>query len=210
MDYYEYGTALKVPGIDPRIVELDGVHVWHVFEDSDTLHKVMSKDIGSFGQLKALVELSSIKAIGIGEDDYERAVASALAIDLAMKYWRVGRGKHVNREVLLASGQVSGNYINEVSALVNELDGDGLALIKELKAGKVSRFWSSKRRQLRSFFEDNGYIDHRDRYSREEILLQVMDTMQVKVQSGLITSTRVSELVDRVVSAEGSVLSNRL
>jgi energy-coupling factor transporter ATP-binding protein EcfA2 len=198
MDYYEYGTRLKVPGIDPSTTEIGGIHVWHVIEDGNTLYKVINNNIDSWGQLKAVSELSGLSMLGIEATDYERAVASAKAVEIAIQCWREGRGKRVDRQVLLDSGQVSGTHIDEVATLATNLGGDGLALIREIEAGQINRFWTSKREKLQEYLEEHGYIDRRDRLTEDEILLHVKLALAPKIQAGLITSARVDELVRRV------------
>jgi uncharacterized protein YhaN len=202
MDYADYAAALNVPGIDPATTDVDGVHVWHIFDDGETLYRVIRNNIFSCGQLRAFAELSGIGTIGIDEAQYERAAAAARAIEVALQCWREGRGKPVDRHVLIDSGQVSSTHIDATTALATELGRDGLALVEALKAGRIARFWSSKRERLREYLEENGYIDHRDRLSPDEIRLRVGQALSREIQAGVITGARVDELAGRVAAYE--------
>lgn len=72
--------------------------------------------------------------------------------------WGHGRGRPVDRIVLEQSDAVSETYIDEVTALAEQLNGDAAAIIERLEGKAVSGFRSRKIDELRAFFEQRGYL----------------------------------------------------
>lgn len=94
-----------------------------------------------------------------------------------VRSWRKGRGERVDRDALEDSGAASENFIDRVTALAEELNGDGGRIIEALRDGQVSRFRSDNMDELEAYFEDNGYIESVDPLEPEQIRVRVIDCL---------------------------------
>lgn len=197
MSYEEYGRALGVPGLDPLQDNIDGIHLWHVLDDTECLHNLLEKQIVNWGQLQLLVDHGGKELIDLTDGRLERAVAAAAAIHSAFSAWRVGRGKTVDRSVLSDSGSVSDAFIDKVSGLAHSLGGDAQALIEALEEGDVSRWRSTNTESLTEYLESNGFLTNQTPLSLGEIRIRVLARVANEVTQGLISES----LIDRIVGS---------
>ncbi len=174
MDYEDYGHALGVPNLDPSSESIDQVHLWHLLDDAQALHRLLRLRIVTWFQLRTLMCQGGHGLVPEGDGIPHRASAAARAVEEACRLWRIGRGKPVDRAVLEDSGCVSETFINEVSALAATLNGDAAALIQELEAGRVSRWRKSNTEGLRAYFEENGYLANAVPLPPEELRVRVL------------------------------------
>ena len=122
------------------------------------------------------------------------------AVEEFIRSWKKGRGKPVDREVLKESGAVSGSFIEEVTQLAKEANGEAERIIEALRDGEVSRFRAGKMDELEQFFEENGYIKPMDPLEPEEIRIRVVEAL---IKSGVPreqASERVDILLDRLAA----------
>jgi hypothetical protein len=101
----EYGRILKVPGIDRRR-GAGSVHLWHIIDDVELLHRVLALGIETWGQWHTIVEHGGGLGDDAQSDAYHRTAARANLIDSLGQLWRIGRGLPLNRHVIRES---SGN-----------------------------------------------------------------------------------------------------
>jgi len=98
---------------------------------------------------------------------------NAAALDEFAQRWCIGRGEPVDRAVLDASGAISETFIDRVTALAKELNGDGEQLVEALHAGEVDRFRSNKADELENYLRKEGYIVERESPDDDEIRLHM-------------------------------------
>lgn len=155
-----YGAELGVPSVDPRAPD-GSLHLFHLLRDDlSLLHHLMEHwRIRSLGQLEALLESSAASAAVSDPTLREQLAGRCSATRAWLAAWRYGRGRPVDRGALQASGAVSENFIEQVTNLAEELDGDGERLVAALRAGRVRRFYSSKAGELAEWLEEHGYLD---------------------------------------------------
>ena len=103
-----------------------------------------------------------------------RIISRTIAARAWVNIWGQGRGRPVDQNALEESGAVSGAFIERVSELANTLGGDGVELIKALRAGKIERFRSDNTQGLEDFLLEAGYIDEEEPYSAEERARQTL------------------------------------
>ncbi|MBI2874044.1 MAG: hypothetical protein HYY09_03060 [Firmicutes bacterium] len=179
--YAEYARILGVPGIDPRIDEVEGVHLWHLLDDTEVLYELLSLGIQTWGQFQALQSCGGIKAWAGGRDTrvprgtpgdyrlgmdlleeaYTQASTAARALEAAIKAWRIGRGRPVDRAVLLQSGLISETFLSRVAALVEKYGGDACEILAALELGELKGFRRQTLEGLREYLEEQGYLDPR-------------------------------------------------
>ena len=195
MSHEEYGRALGVPTIDPTADDLGSLHLWHVLDDVDLLHQLLCRRIVFWSQLRALLRHGGVGLVDTSGAQYERASVAARAVDTACRAWRIGRGRPVDREVLLDADCVSDKFVDVLAALAQENDGDAATLLQKLEAGGV-RYWrSDKTDQLREFLRERGYLSDDGQLSPDDIRVRVMASVADEIRDGLITQSYVDRLI---------------
>ncbi|RDZ49685.1 hypothetical protein C5C07_20170 [Haloferax sp. Atlit-4N] len=173
-NHASYGDELEVDPFNPHH-GVGTAHLWYVVDDVETLHQLMELGIERWGQLNNLLQWGNGDLYSVGSDQIPVAKKNAAALEEFIDAWKVGRGEPVDREVLDASGAVSGNFIDEVTALAESVNGDGRQIVNALHNGEVNRFRSGKANELETYLEENGYIEPRDTLDRGQIRARVIE-----------------------------------
>jgi hypothetical protein len=152
-----YAELLGVPEIDPH-TPLGGVHLWHLLDDMDALHRLLSLGITTWGQLEAL---DGVSATALSEHAEALAACRTRAgmMEAVLECWSIGRGKPVDRVVLRQSGQITDVFFERVRLLAEELNGNAAALVAALSNGRLKGYRAATIPSLNSYFEEHGYID---------------------------------------------------
>jgi hypothetical protein len=169
LSHTEYGDELSVPSFNPR-QGASALHLWYLIEDLDLLESLLKQGIDTWGQLKTLLEAEVTNFFPAEKQEQLAAVRQRgkLAADF-VDCWQIGRGKEVDRSVLLASEAVSDNFIEEVVELAEEVNGEARAVIEKLRSGAVTNFRQDKIAELEEHFRKNGYIAQEKPLSGGEI-----------------------------------------
>ncbi len=195
MSYEDYGRRLGVPGINPESVSADDLHLWHLLDDADVLHDLLSKGISRWGQLRTLMDhgaphlLSSI--------DEANARARAKVIERACECRQIGRPVQVDRRVLDDSGAITPTFFERVSDLSVRMNGDAAAIIDALERGDVPRFREDNILRLRDYFEEHGHLPTASILTTDEIRLELLSHLDAELKQGTIAS----EFIERTIAA---------
>jgi hypothetical protein len=165
-----YADAVGVApwsGWDP----LDALHLWYLLDTPAELEACLRRGYATWGQLRAAVERG--KRVPLADLDHAASRADAVAAWQAA--WRQGRGRRVDRDVLDASGAVSSAFIDDVTVLCGDCDGDAEALLACLQRGDVQRFQTRQVERLETFLLDEGYLTPDDRLSEPELRRRVAE-----------------------------------
>jgi len=195
LDYTAYGQLLSVPGINPATDGITRLHLWHLMDDANQLYSLLSRGISTWGQLRLLHEYGDAGLVG--DIVLQRADSAARAIDAACEAWRIGRGRPVDRQVLLESGSVSDTFINSASDLANQLNGDAGKLIEALESKRVPRWRQENTESLRGYFTENGYLTHESPLDAKEIRVRVLAVVSEDLQSGRLDDG----MIDRIIGS---------
>jgi uncharacterized protein YhaN len=161
VDHRVYRNLLDVDSFNPHH-GVGTAHLWYVVDDVDTLHDLLELGITYWGQLENLLRWGNGGLQTVGDDQLRVARENAAALEEFADAWKVGRGKPVDREVLDASGAVSGNFIDEVSELAGSLNGNGREIVETLHDSQVKGFRTGKASELETYLEENGFIESRE------------------------------------------------
>ncbi len=175
----EYAAHLKVPTFRP-ILGFAEQHVFYIlWDDLPLLHDFLTNGIERGGQWKTVSDTPLEEKLGSGSID---AAQIGLRLDLLEAFcglWQEGRGKPVDRDVLIESGSVSKVFLEKVIAVANELGGDPEQLIAMLRARGDTRlkgFRVNSAEQLQQYLSENGYLDHRPILDESELKLRALTT----------------------------------
>ena len=197
MTYVEYGEVLGVPGIDPLIDTVDTLHLWHVLEDADLLHRLLSENFDTWGRLRNYLDYGGSALLNDTPGTADRVHAAARVVAAACEGFRIGRGRPVNREVLLESNAVTDSFIDRVAALCTQVDGDAQAILDALERGAVARFRTASIDDLRAYFQEHGYLPDREPLTPDDLRIRVLAAATADLNAGLINTA----YIDRVLSA---------
>jgi hypothetical protein len=158
-----YAAELGVPTLDPRR-PVGTIHLFYVLRDELNLLYSLMEDwrITTLGQLEGLLRSNTAREIFTDDNIRERLASRCTIARTWISTWNQGRGRTVDRIALERSGAVSGTFMERVSDLADDLNGDGAALIEALKAGNVSRFREERADELEEWLQAEGYIDQEE------------------------------------------------
>lgn len=195
----EYREVLGVPGIDPWS-DVGGVHLWYLVYDIEALHHVLSHGVMTWGQLKTLIELGGANLLDGFPGTDERAQARARVLKVAVEGWRIGRGRLVDRTVILDSGVITDAFLDDVAALAATVNGDAAELITALDTGKVRWFRRQSIDELRAHFQEHGYIDPAEPLTAEDLRVHMLAAAAEDLGAGRITREDIALLLANLPS----------
>ena len=103
--------------------------------------------------------------------------------------------KPVDRAALLEADCVSGKFLDELTTLAKEKDGDAEKLLGVLAAGDV-RYWRSNNTdRLREYFEENGFLSTDQCLLRDEIHTRLLAAVADHVRNGTLSQVWIDRLV---------------
>ena len=193
-DHETYRDRLNVPTFDPR-QGATSAPLWYVTEDPELLYRLRAAGIERWGHLRSLLEVGAVDGL-LSESSREQVQRHGAALETFVEAYTVGRGKAVDRDVLEAIDAVSDNFIDEVSALADQVDGDPDALLE--KVPDIHRFGSQKTENLRECLRDEGYLDPRPTWPDEQIRSAVADTYCQHELEPTTAATAADRLLNRI------------
>jgi len=201
----DYGARLRVSTFRPGLDAPDSVPLWYVVDDADELCRLMQSGIGTWGELRNLVENGGGRIVEGCPELWRRARAYASALEALCMEAAIGMGRQVDRSVLLDSGAVSEIQIERVLSLCERCGGDARALMEGLEEGGVSGFQKRKMAALREYLEDNGYLDERGRRTEAQMRAAMLAAIGPAVSAGDILPSDIDVLLHRLELRRTSV-----
>lgn len=196
-DHESYQEALDVPSFDPY--EGAGTaHIWYVVEDVDVLYELLELGIERCGQLQNLFERSRDGLLPGDVEAHREIQQNMAALEEFTQAWQIGRGDRVDRSVLENSGAVSSTFIDRVSRLADEYDGDAEQLVDALYAGQVDRFRHNKAEELEEYLRANGYLVSRESLEITEIRIRMIERLVDKGVNRDTAADQATELLTRL------------
>ena len=203
----EYGDMLRVPAFRPGVDAADSAPLWYVIEDADELCRMMRSGVGSWGELRNLVENGASRLVADRPDLWSRARACAAALDALTHEAGIGLGRPVDRSVLASSGAVSDIQMPRVLEQCERCGGDARALVEGLENGAVSGFQSRKTEVLRSYLEENGYLDPRPKRDAAQLRAAMQRAIAPAVAEGTLAPSAIDSLLRRLESRRSAVVA---
>ncbi len=197
---------LDVPRWIPR-QPVSRLHLWYLVETPGSLLRLIEAGTRTWGQLRFQHQRGGLPATGLSEDDFVHVRALARAAESWKEAWQVGRGRPVDRPALEQTDAVTDTFIDGVSALAKELDGDAEALLREVRARddeRVRGFRSAKADDLETYLRENGFLDPRDRHSPEQMWQYVLADLAGDRQNGRVALDDLDRLFERLRGATPS------
>ena len=115
--------------------------------------------------------------------------------------WRIGRGRSVDRAVILDSGAITERFRDEVARLLVTLNGDAESLVSSLRNRSVSGFRTAAAEQLRDYFIENGYLSTSTPLRIDEIRVRVVAAVSEDLAARRIDQDNIDELIGSICGA---------
>lgn len=175
----EYGFAIGVRPLDPRRGALDQDLFHLLWDDLDLLHVLLESGIRRVGQWRSFC--GSPRGRRLAEDHPLAAQLNERAnlLEAFCRHWEQGRGKPVDRDVIVESNAVSGRFLDDVVTIAAELNGRAKELMDALRTKadpRLKGFRDNSAEKLEQHLLDSGCIDERDVLAEPEILAFAMAT----------------------------------
>ncbi|MCY2959842.1 MAG: hypothetical protein NTY35_06715 [Planctomycetota bacterium] len=169
-------AAMPVRPVDPRR-PVEELHLWWVLQhDLGLLHRLLAHRIDTVAALQSAVRLSHAAA---GPRELASAAPWIALAQGVFAAWLVGRGNPIDREVLERAG-VSATYIDGMTVLARELEGDAKAWIRAVGAGKDPRAKRYREKTLeanREYLASHGYLDESEPLDAESAWLRATSVL---------------------------------
>ena len=187
----EYGVRLGVPAFAPALGYVRQHFFYVLFDDLNLLHNFLVNGIEHAGQWETVSGTPLAERLG-SRSISSREIASRVSLlEVFCEAWNQGRGRGVDRDVLVQSRALSERYLDNVVAIARERDNDAeklLAALRERTDNRLKGFRQSSADNLEGYLRDNGYLDDRPVLGESELKLRAL------------TSPPANELPDGVAS----------
>ena len=153
----EYAVRLGVDPIHPWSNPA-GTHLFHLLRDDlDLLWRLLRAGIERLGPLVSLID-SGEASLFLSDVEQSVLRLRVAGVEAWLGAWREGRGRPVDRDVLVASGAVTLRFMDRLAALAEEVNGDAHRLLRAMDAGATPHFRTRIRQRLEEWFEENGHL----------------------------------------------------
>jgi exonuclease SbcC len=177
-----YAKAVNVPALLSN-ASLEGTHLYHVmFDDLDALYALLQCHVESIGQWRVLASKGQAAVLldGVPAD---RLNARIEALRGFLKACQEGRGRPVDERALRDSGAVSDTYLDRLSEIASDCDGDATQFMETLENKSDERAKGFRQVQLdalRDYLETHGFMDGRRPLTKSEVTASVLATAAVR------------------------------
>ena len=190
-----YGEILRPPPL--RLDAGAGAaHLWYLVHDTEALYALLSRGIRTWGQYRSLIENGAPILPAAHREVCDRAAALGRALHVLCEQAAIGRGRPVDREVLVRSGAVSDTMLDRVHEAAQQCSGNAIALIDALERGDVPRFLRARTDELREFLRAEGYLDDRPRLSSERIRHAMAAAVAPELEARTLGLGELNELME--------------
>ncbi len=184
-----YAARLGVRHIDPW-EDPGAIHLFHLLRDDlPRLHRLMSEwGLLTQGQLGLFLG-SSVAEHAVPDPDARRRLQGRSRVSRRwVEVWRTARVRPIDGSTLERSGAVSDTFMDRVSDLLREVEGDPHALLHRLP--EVPRFRESKIEELKAWLVEHGYLSSDDPLEPREREARVLQDA-----AGLLEPGEIREVV---------------
>jgi len=161
LNHTQYADVLNITEFNLLTDDPARLHLWYLIEDPETLHAALSAGIDYWGSLKSYADAGGVIE-GLSDQQIKEMEEKADLLERYLRLYRQGRPKPIDRGILEDCDAITDTKIDEVSDLLEEVNGNPRELLNKLWEGAVSRFYDNKKEELEAYLLENGYIDNRE------------------------------------------------
>ncbi|MCY4462756.1 MAG: AAA family ATPase [Albidovulum sp.] len=173
----EYAIKLGIPKFSP-ILGFARQHFFYVLSDDlALLHALLKSGIEQAGQWRSVSGTPLAARLNSDFNDHEVVEQRVSLLEVFCEAWSRGRGRTVDRDVLVQSRAVSDRFIDQVAELAGELGGDSRDLIAAINTRKDPRLKGLRKSNsdnLETYLRDNSYLDDRPILDENDLRLRAL------------------------------------
>lgn len=199
VDRDTYRALLRVPGVDLWADGSGQIHLWHLIDDPATLHRLLSQDVVTWGQLSTLERTGGMEALvrlGVDERTWASATARVRLIESAIGMWRIGHGRPVPLLDLAESGVVDELVLDEVGELLASVEGDGERLLEALRESEDPPITGKPLERLETWLIGEGYVPQGDPLPRQDIRARLIANASDDLRAGLVDGRDIDAVME--------------
>jgi energy-coupling factor transporter ATP-binding protein EcfA2 len=193
-------AVLEVPRWSPR-QPVGRLHLWYLIRSPELLIGLIESGTRTWGQLENLHHIGGVAATSFDERTFGRVLARAQAVEIWKEAWHIGRGEPVDRPALEQTDAVTEKYIDGVSEIAEEQNGNAESVLRIIRARndeRVKGFHSSKADDLEEYFLEHGYLVRQDPLMPEEMWQRALAHLTEERSEGLLTEEELEALFGRI------------
>src|SRR5690625_147293 len=199
MSYTEYGELLR---LDYHLLEdePDQLHLYFLMENTENLYFLLDKGIHNWGQLKHFFRQGG----QVDQLSAEMKNKMEEKIQLLHRYqtlYRTGRPRRISRMEIEDSGAVSDAHMENVMALLHDVDGNPERLIDGLEDRKVARFHTNKIEELQEYLTRQGFLDEAQKLTEDEIQISLQAQLS---QLEFLRPEEADQFLNRIIQIQSS------
>jgi len=165
----EYGQTLHIPPFNLLEDNELSLSVWYLFTDTDRIYNLLKRGINYWGQLVKLKEKGD--TAGLTPTDWMLLYQKVELLKAYIKLYRIGRFRKVDKKIIEDSEAVSPLFMEKVSELLEEVDGNPLLLLEALQG--VARLRKTQIEKLQYYLLDNQYIDGKEPLTPDDLQINL-------------------------------------
>lgn len=196
-----WAAMLRVPGIDPW-APIGSVHVWHLLDNREVLHALLSNDISTFGQLHSLQRTNPAQLEQIHPDLPElmpEVQAHAHLLDDAIGMWRIGRARPMPEGALAEADMIDPADRAELQAILEESGNDGAALIERLQTMDDPPLVGEPLEALERWLISEGYMSPGQPMSADAVRSRLFEAGSPAIEAGGLDA----QAIERILAQTG-------
>ncbi len=101
----------------------------------------------------------------------------------------------MDRAALVDSGAITDTFLDRVDDLCRACHGDAALLMQALEEGRLARFRSSAREELREYLERHGHLDPSEPLDADRVRARTLAAVATEIERGLIGAAQVDRLL---------------
>jgi exonuclease SbcC len=198
MDPDAYARMLDVPAADGFRPVADW-HLIHVlYDDLSALRQCLQRRIDRVGPWQEARRGVDFRVID--EAVAQRVDARVRLLEATLETWRIGRGRPVTWDDVVASSAVSGAFEAQVRTLVG-LTRDAKAFVATV--GALPYFRAENAAKLRACLEERGLLDPAEPLDVGAVVRRALAMVSEEIVAGVFTAEEAAAFVEGIVKLLG-------
>ena len=173
----QYGVTLGVPTFTPAL-GYKRQHFFYVLpDDLNLVHDFLVNGIRHVGQWRMVFGTPLAERLGSRSISSQEIELRVSLLEVFCELWNQGRGRGIDRDVLVQSGAVRERYLDDVVAVARELGHDPKKLLEALREKEDLRLRGFRRNSadnLENYLRDNRYLTNSPVLGESELRLRAL------------------------------------
>jgi len=189
----QYAGKLQIPSLDAEGKE-DSASLYYLLKDDlYLLCDLLQAGVSTFGRWRA--QSSQLLEAGIMTPEQQLQLnIRGQILGAFLESWQQGRGNHLDSQTLKDSDILSDKMLKLAREILVSEKGNAEKFMARVNKGDVKRLQSSKKEELQTYLELNGFIDKRPRLNSEQMVNHVVLAVTSELAAGKVKPADIRNL----------------